>query len=130
MEEETKIIYPELSYKIIGIAYKIFNTLGFGHKEIFYQRAFANELQDSKINFKRESRYPIFYKNKTIGTYIPDFLIEDKIVVELKVRPKIGYTHIKQTLNYLRTTNLKLAIIIYFTKDGVKSRRIVNIQNN
>jgi len=130
MRRKAKLIYPELSYKIIGIAYKIFNTLGFGHKEVFYQRAFANELKELKINFKKEFRHPIFYKNKIIGTYIPDFLIDDKIIVELKVRPKIGYTHIKQTLSYLRTANIRLAIIIYFIKDGVKSRRIVNIQNN
>jgi len=56
----------------------------------------------------------------------PDFLVDNKIIIELKVRPRIGYVHIKQLLAYLKMTELKLAIIIYFTQDGVKYRRIVN----
>lgn len=126
---KVELIYPELSYRIVGSAFKIFNELGFGHKEVVFQRAFAKELESSKIDFKRENRFPINYNGETICTYIPDFLINDQVVVELKIRPKIGYIHIKQVVNYLRTTNLKLAIVIYFTREGVKYRRIVNFKN-
>ena len=127
---KTNLIYPELSYKIIGVAFDIFNDLGFGHIEIYYQRAFAKKLEKLGISFEREKRFSICYEGDIIGTYILDFLIDNKLVVELKVRPKIGYTHIKQVVSYLRSANLKLAIIIYFTKEGVKYRRIINANSN
>jgi len=127
--KEVGLIYPELSYQIIGATFKVFNTLGFGQKEVFYQRALSKEFEKSGLKSAKESRFPVFYKEEIIGTYIPDFLINDLIVVELKVKPKIGYVHIKQVVNYLRSTKMKLAIIIYFTRDGVKYRRIVNAKN-
>lgn len=120
------LIYPDLSYKIIGVAYKVFNELSWGQKEVYYQRAFALELNESGINFQREKSVNLNYQKQKIGKYILDFIIDDKIVVELKVRPKFGYIHIHQVLSYLKNTGLKLAIIIYFTKEGVKYRRIIN----
>lgn len=66
------------------------------------------------------------YEGKPITKLFLDFLIEDKIVVEFKVLPKIGYIHIDQVMGYLKATNKKLAILIYFTKDGIKFRRILN----
>ena len=68
---------------------------------------------------------PLTYKDKIIGTYIPDFVVDGKVVAELKVRPKLGYTHIKQVTAYLQHTKLKLGIVIYFTKDGVQYRRVL-----
>ncbi len=123
------LIYPEKSYQIIGSAFKVFNALGFGHKEIYYQRALLKELEDMGLRCKREQRVAIKYKNYIIGTYIPDFLVNDIIVIELKVRPKIGYIHINQVLNYLKATDKQLGIVIYFTPEGVKYRRIINIKN-
>lgn len=125
-EEKAKLIYPELSYQIVGAAFKVFNGLGFGQKEAFYQRALLKEFESLGLKSIREKQFPVLYKKEIIGTYIPDFLINDRIVVELKIRPKIGYVHIRQVVNYLRSTNLKLAIIVYFTRDGVKYRRIIN----
>ncbi len=81
------------------------------------------------LRCKREQRVAIKYKNYIIGTYIPDFLVNDIIVIELKVRPKIGYIHINQVLNYLKATDKQLGIVIYFTPEGVKYRRIINIKN-
>lgn len=125
LQKPEKIIYPELSYQIIGAAFAVYNALGPGHKEIYYQRAFAEELKNKNIGFARESGTPLFYKGKIIGKYIPDFVIDDKIIIELKVRPRLGYTNIKQVTAYLSATNLPLAILIYFLKDGVKYRRIL-----
>ena len=128
-KEKAELIFPKLSYQIVGAAFKVFNNLGFGQKEVFYQRALFKEFENLGLKSIRESRFPVFYKEEIIGTYIPDFLINDLLVVELKVKPKIGYVHIRQVVNYLRSTNLKLAIIIYFTRDGVKYRRIINVKN-
>jgi GxxExxY protein len=120
------LVYPQLSYHIIGIAFKVFNDLGWGHKEIYYQRAYAAGLEEAKFRYEKEKNVAIYYKRKEIGRYKLDFVVEDKIVIEFKVRPRLGYIHIHQILSYLKATNKKLAIIIYFTKDGVKYRRIVN----
>lgn len=68
----------------------------------------------------------IDYKNQSIGRYFLDFVVDNKIVVELKIKPKFGYVHIKQVLEYLKAGSYKLAILIYFTRDGVKYKRIVN----
>jgi len=121
-----EVIYLELSYKIIGLAFRVFNELGYGMNEKHYQKAFVKELEQEGINFEREKPVIINYKDKTIGKYFLDFVIDNKIIVELKIRPRIGYTHIKQVFSDLRTTGYKLAILIYFTREGVKYRRVLN----
>ena len=121
-----EVIYLELSYKIIGLAFRVFNELGYGMNEKHYQKAFVKELEQEGINFEREKPVIINYKDKTIGKYFLDFVIDNKIIVELKIRPRIGYTHIKQVFSYLRTTGYKLAILIYFTREGAKYRRVLN----
>jgi len=118
MTNNTEIIYKDLSYKIMGMAFKIFNELNYGMKEKYYQRAFITELETNNIKYEKE--------NQIIGKYFIDLLIDDKIIIELKTRPALGYIHIKQVMEYLNKLNKKLAIIIYFTKDGVKYRRVVN----
>ena len=121
-----KIIEPELSYKIIGLAFEVFNDLGYGMSEKYYQRAFSRLLEENKIPFQKEQYIKLLYHEEPIGSYFLDFVIDKKIVVELKIRPRLGYIHIKQVMGYLKSTGHKLAILIYFTRDGVKYRRIIN----
>ena len=129
-EQKSKqdIVYPELSYKIIGVAFRIFNKYGFGMGEKFYQKVFVEEFKKEGISCEREKLIKLIHDDKVIGSYFLDFVIDGKIIVELKVKSRFGYVHIKQVLAYLKATGCKLAIIIYFTSDGVKYRRIVNIK--
>jgi len=120
------LVYPELSYKIIGIAFKVFNDLGYGHQEKYFQRAMALEFDKQGIKYVREKEIKLNYNNQCIGKYFLDFFIENKIILELKVVPKFRYSHLKRTLEYLNEAKAKLAILIYFTRDGVKYRRIIN----
>jgi len=122
----SEIIYPKLSYEVIGAAFKVFNNLGYGHNEKYYQRAFSEELKIRKLDFEREKEVDLLYLGKKIGKYRLDFIVENKIVAELKVLSDFRQRHIKQVLGYLKQTKLKLAIIIYFTKTGVRYRRVVN----
>ena len=110
----------------MGMAFKIFNELNYGMKEKYYQRAFITELETNNIKYEKEKFITLSYKNQIIGKYFIDLLIDDKIIIELKTRPALGYIHIKQVMEYLNKLNKKLAIIIYFTKTGVKYRRILN----
>jgi len=120
------LIYPELSYKLIGTAFKVFNDTGYGMNEKFYQKIFAKELESENLNFDKEKLIKINYQGEEVGRYFLDFIVDNKIVVELKVRPRFGYVHVKQVMDYLKTTGYKLAILIYFTRDGVKYRRVIN----
>jgi GxxExxY protein len=124
--EDGKVIYKDLSYAIVGTAYKTFKVTGYGMPEKYCQGVFAEELNKIGLKFEREKHVTLNYEGKPICRYFLDFMVEDAIVVELKVRPKIGYVHIDQVMGYLKAINKKLAILIYFTNEGVKYRRILN----
>jgi len=127
MNEESKIIYPELSYQIVGILFGAWNNIGYGHKENFYQKAVAKEFEDKKILFKEQAPVKVKYKGKEIGVYYLDFLIENKIVLEIKKREFFSKKDIDQLYAYLKATKLKLGIIAHFTKSGVKFKRVLNL---
>ncbi len=121
-----ELIYPELSYKLIGIAYEVYNQLGYGHLEKTYQRAFAKELTDAHIPFKEQIKYSVDYKGANIGNNFFDFLVEDIVIVELK---KSGYPskkNMEQVSNYLKVSGLKLGLLVIFTSESVRQKRIVN----
>lgn len=123
------IVFPELSYKIIGAAYRAFDQLGWGMLEKYYQRALAEELKLLGIKFVKEFPIEISYSQSgSIGRYFADFLVGENTLVELETRPRLGYVHLRQVLEYLRRAHLKLAILIYFTKEGVRYRRVLNSQ--
>jgi GxxExxY protein len=112
----------------MGLAFKVYNDLGFGHRESFYQKALAREFKDNGIRFSEQLRCKLKYKEKELGLYILDFLIFNKIVLEIKQRNFISAKDIKQLYQYLKATKLKLGIIITFTRDGVKYKRVVNLK--
>ena len=123
-----QVVYPELSYRLVGCAYTVFNALGFGLSEKTYQKAYAEELALASLEFVRERMVVLSYRDKPLAKFFLDFDVEDKIIIELKVRPRLGYIDIKQTQQYLKITVYKLAILIYYTKEGVKYRRILNVR--
>lgn len=122
------LLYPELSYKIIGCAYDVYNELGGGHHEKYYQRAMAMLYKERNIAYKEQLYCPIKFQEKLIGKLFFDFLVEGKIIVEIKKGNNFSKRHIEQVLEYLRTSNLHLAIIINFGGDRVYFKRIVNIK--
>lgn len=121
------LIYPELSYKIVGILYETYNELGYGYKEIYYQRALANNFRTRNLLFKEQVPAKIKLKNGIIGKIYLDFLIEDKIVLEIKKTDRFSRQEIAQVHGYLKATGLKLGVIAHFTRDGIKFKRILNI---
>lgn len=123
-----KVIYPKLSYKIIGCVFEVFKRLGFGYRERYYQNAAAEELRRHNILFEEQVHIPLKYKNKIIGRIFLDFLINNKIILELKTGNFFKKANIDQIYSYLKTRNLKLGIIANFTRNGVKFKRILNIK--
>lgn len=121
------LIYKDLSYKLVGLTYEIFNKIGSELKEKIYGNAFEELLKREKLKFNREVYYPLKINDKVIGRNYFDFLVEDKIVIELKSGSQKYKEACNQLFEYLKSSNLKLGLIIRFTKDGVKVKRIPNL---
>jgi GxxExxY protein len=122
-----QLIYKDLSYKLVGFAYEVGNKLGEGLKEEVYRNAYALLLDKEGIVYKKEHYYPILIRGDVVAKRFFDFLIDDKIIIELKVGGKSYFNAYKQLLEYLKTSKYKLGLIIRFTSDGVKAKRIPNI---
>lgn len=122
----TELIYKELSYKIVGILYEVFNHLGYGHREVYYHRAISRELSKAGISFEHEKEIPLYYKGEKLGKTFVDFLIESKIVLEIKVVNLLKKKDFEQIISYIKSAEIKLGIIALFTKQGVRYRRLVN----
>lgn len=121
------LLYPEMSYRIVGCAFDVYNSIGSGHHEKYYQRALIEAFTKAGISFQTEMRFPLIYNGKVIGQKRLDFLVDGKVVVELKKGNNFSKTHIDQVLEYLRTQRLNLAILINFGSQGVVFKRIVNL---
>lgn len=118
--------YEELTYKVIGCLYNVYNELGFGHPEKIYQRAIARELELKNLKYKKENISRIHYKDISIGYYFHDFLIEGKLVLEVKVGDNYYQNHFRQIVSYLRDAKLRLGIVSIFSQNGVIIKRVVN----
>ena len=116
-------LYEDLSYKIRGCAFKVYNALGFGHKENIYQKALASEFSKAGINFEKEKALSVLYDGKKVGTYKPDFVTEDKIIIELKAVPLMPKNYAAQLTYYLKGTNYKLGFLINFGSEKLDIRR-------
>ncbi len=121
------LLHPELSFVINGILFDVFKQIGGGHKEKYYQKAVAIGLKQKNLNFREQYYVPLEFEGNVIGKYFLDFLIEDKIILELKRDQFIPAHIIHQTKQYLQTTKLQLGLIACFTHRGVTIKRIINI---
>lgn len=123
------LLYPELSYQIIGILFEVYNQLGPGYHEKYYQRAIAKELENNKIPFAQQVFIPLKFRKEVIGRQYLDFLIEEKIVLEIKKGDRFSKRHIEQIFNYLKATGLKLGILANFGSKSLKFKRIINLNS-
>lgn len=121
-----KLIFPKTSYKIIGIAFELYNQIGPRHQEKVYQKSFKILLRKERLGFQENLYSSILVNNQIVGKYFLDLLILGKIVVELKVGNKIFKRDYLQVKSYLNQKRLRLGIIILFSPNGVKYKRIVN----
>lgn len=119
------MLYEELTYKIRGAFYEVYNTMGPGFKEEIYHNALAKELRLKKISFEEKKRLTVTYKGEKVGIYEPDFIIDEKVLVEIKsllAMPKIFET---QLYYYLRGSEYKLGFLVNFGADKLDIRRRV-----
>lgn len=123
-----KVIFKELSYVIVGVLFEVYNELGYGYQEKYYERAIEQEFERRKVKFKRQPACNVVFKGEKIGKYYFDFLIEDVIVLEIKQGNYFSRKNINQVKAYLKAANLQLGILANFTQNGIKFMRILNIE--
>lgn len=108
------ILSKDLKYKIIDALYKVHKELGPGHNADIYHRAIAGELENRNINFKEKEYLAVEYKGQEIGEYKSDFIIEDKVILEIKVVPVTTEEMFDQIFYYLKGANYKLMLLANF----------------
>lgn len=126
----SELKYKEITQKIIGAAMKVHATLGTGFQEVIYQRAMAVQMQSENIEFRRECNMPIFYLEQQIGERRVDFLVENKICVELKALEKLQAVHFAQARNYLEAFNLEVGLLLNFGSISLEFKRLENPKYN
>ena len=124
--------YSDITEKIIGAAFEVHKFLGNGFQEVIYQRGLAIELARAGLAFAREMERDIFYKDvqEPIGTRRADFVVEEKVLVELKAIAELEDVHIAQALNYLRTYRLEVGLLINFGSKKLTFKRLILSQPN
>jgi GxxExxY protein len=120
-----KLIYPKLSYILMGILFEVHNKLGTKYQEKHYQKALEIKLKELNILYKREVKVNIKFGREDLGEFFIDFIIKNKIILEIKKVWKITQDDIKQVLRYLKATNFKLAIIANFKHRRLEYRRVL-----
>ena len=116
--------HQELTKSIIGIYYNVYNELGFGFLEKVYHKALLFELKNNGYKIDSEKKVNVYYKNEIVGEYIPDIIINDSVIVELKCVEYLTDIHENQLLNYLKATDCEVGLILNFGKDTQFIRKI------
>lgn len=126
MENEKRLIFEDLTYKIRGCIFNVYNSLGFGHKENVYQKALELELQNNGISYESQKILNVYYKERKVGVYVPDLIIEQKIILEIKATEFDIKRFETQLLNYIKGTNYKLGLLVNFGKEKLSIKRLIN----
>jgi GxxExxY protein len=116
----------DLTYKINGCAMKVHNTLGNGFQEVIYQRCLAIELERAGLSFAREQEHTIFYDGINVGTRRADFVVEEKVIVELKAVINLEDVHLAQAKNYVVAYDFPIGLLINFGAVSLQFKKVFN----
>jgi GxxExxY protein len=122
----SELLHRDETHKLIGLCMEIHRELGKGHDEVIYKDALVVELTREKIPFTREKKFEVTYKNVVLPhCYFADFLVWDKILFEAKAVEKLTDPHIKQVLNYLAASKLRVGLLVNFGGDSLDWKRVI-----
>jgi GxxExxY protein len=124
------LLYEEESYKIRGACFKVYNVLGGGIKEKIIIRALNKELINQGMKTENQVRIDVVYNNEKIGIYIPDLVVEDKIVLEIKSKPYLTREDEKQFWGYLKGSKYKLGFLVNFGPSKLIIKRFIHTNKN
>tara|TARA_B100000315_G_C14514119_1_gene558396 strand:+ start:984 stop:1358 length:375 start_codon:yes stop_codon:yes gene_type:complete len=121
----SKLKEETLTYKIRGVIFKVYNVLGPGFKEAVYHNSLLEEFSKQDIKYKNKERIKIYYNDKQVGVYEPDFIVEDKVIIEIKAVDIMPDVFERQLYSYLKATKYKIGILINFGSEKLDIRRRV-----
>lgn len=122
----TEPIYKDEAFKIVGACMEVHREVGKGHDEVVYKDALEVEFGRLALDFSREKQYAITYKGVVLPhKYFADFVMLDKIILEVKAVERLADAHVKQVLNYLAASKLKLGLLVNFGEDSLNWKRVV-----
>jgi GxxExxY protein len=120
----------DLVYQVVGCAMEVINELGHGLREKTYEKGLIVEFQRTDIFFSQQKVYEVYYKNVHIDDYIPDLLVKDELIVEIKVAERICDEHIGQVINYLKISRCSLGLILNFKHPKLEWKRVIFSENS
>lgn len=123
------LLYGDLTYKVRGAMFTVYNELGFGHKESVYQKALIKEFETLNIPHRQEVQLDVKYKGDVVGKYRPDFAIDDKIIIELKSVEFMPKSYEEQLVHYLKTTGYSLGLLVNFGSSRLYIKRLIWTKN-
>jgi len=124
-QQTTKLEHEEITKAIIGAAFEVYNILGYGFLEKVYQRALLAELLQNGYTAELESALEVKFKNVIVGNYFADLLVDNKVIVELKVAKWYNKKDEAQLLNELKASEIKVGLLINFGRNKVEFKRFV-----
>ena len=113
-----------LTERVLGCAFSVSNTLGAGFLEGVYERALAIELESNSISFSRQSPLKVLYRDREVGIYVADFIVENRLILEIKAVSKLLGEHQAQLLNYLKAGNFEVGLLINFGRPRLEIKRM------
>ena len=116
-------LYEDLTYSVRGAVFEVYNHLGPGFKELVYHNALKTEFDLRGMLFESKKRLPISYKDEQVGVYEPDFVMDNKVLIEIKAVPEMPAIYETQLYYYLRGTGFKLGFLINFGTEKLDIRR-------
>jgi|SRR3989344_3707011 len=128
--KNSKLLYERESYKVRGAFFNVYNSLGGGIKEEIIHRSLIRELSLLGLASENKKHIDINYKGKKVGVYIPDIIIEDKIIVEIKSKPFITKEDEKQFWGYLKGSKYQLGFLVGFTLKNLVIKRLIHTEKN
>ncbi|MFH1462607.1 MAG: GxxExxY protein [bacterium] len=124
-----KLLFEKETYKIRGACFDVYNVLGGGIPEKIIQRALFNELTTAGFVVNKERKIDVFYKQQKVGVYIPDMVVNNKIIIEVKSKPQITKEDLKQFWGYLKGSGYLLGFLVAFTPQELIIKRFVYTRN-
>ncbi len=119
------LLHEDITYKILGCAFDVYNELGYGFLEKVYENALCVALEEACLEYKTQQPLKVLFHDQCVGDYFADIIVNNKIILELKSTKNIAKEHEAQLLNYLTATGIKLGFIINFGPNKLEHKRII-----
>ncbi len=113
-----ELIYKELSYKVQGAFFEVYKSLGTGHKVLIYEKALVAQLKELCLEVESQKRIPIHFRKQYLGVYVPDIVVDDSILIEVKSKPVMIQEDIRQFWHYLKVSKYKVGYLVNFGNHG------------